>query len=362
MDDAIGIQQGIRKAAVCGGACRLGDSATIFRQTRRSPQDLAPRQRAWHAVWLPRHQRACPSAGLDGCRQCGVADAPSQSLYPDEAIDITNRHVAGLRHTLRMRRLVLLLLCCALPLQAGAPSPPPTDIADLRIEAADGYYLAWAINRLPGPIEVRLDAPVSPGMASQPALPARAGVPAGGQVLVARISPPAGRSGRLQLRLLGVPGSSNARPRDVLYLAPLARTELRVDQGFEGSFSHDDAENRYALDFATPPGTPVLAARAGVVMQVEQRHAGNGQDRARDAAQANFIRILHDDGSMALYAHLAEHGALVRQGQQVTAGQRIGLSGNTGFSTAPHLHFAVQANRGMQLVSLKFRMQGVPSP
>ena len=49
----------------------------------------------------------------------------------------------------------------------------------------------------------------------------------------------------------------------------------------------------------------------------------------------------------------------VRAGQTVNAGQRIGLSGNTGFSTRPHLHFAVQVNRGMQLVSIPFRMRGV---
>ena len=50
---------------------------------------------------------------------------------------------------------------------------------------------------------------------------------------------------------------------------------------------------------------------------------------------------------MALYAHLQESGVLVRPGQHVRAGQQIGLSGNTGFTTGPHLHFAVQVNRGM---------------
>jgi murein DD-endopeptidase MepM/ murein hydrolase activator NlpD len=65
---------------------------------------------------------------------------------------------------------------------------------------------------------------------------------------------------------------------------------------------------------------------------------------------------LHTDGSMALYAHLAENGALVHPGQHVETGQRIGLSGNTGYSTAPHLHFAVQVNRSMQLTSIPFRL------
>ena len=61
---------------------------------------------------------------------------------------------------------------------------------------------------------------------------------------------------------------------------------------------------------------------------------------------------------MGLYAHLEEGGAMVRVGQHVRTGQQIGLSGNTGFTTGPHLHFAVQVNRGMRLESIPFRMIG----
>lgn len=259
-----------------------------------------------------------------------------------------------------MRLFPLLLLAClcgsALP---GTAADAPAAIVHLRIEPADGEYLAWADNLLAGPIEVRLDASQGEPPPSQPMLPARAGVPAGGSALVARLQTPGGREGWLRLRLHGVPGSSNARPRDVLYLPPLAQVEARIDQGFEGEFSHRDAENRYALDFAAPVGTPVLAARAGIVMQVQDGYRGHGLDYTRDGGRANFIRILHDDGSMALYAHLDAGGIDVRTGQQVDAGQRIGRSGNTGYSTAPHLHFAVQVNRGMQLQSIRFRMRGI---
>lgn len=230
-------------------------------------------------------------------------------------------------------------------------------IAGLRIEAGDGDYLAWADNRLAGPIEVILRPGSGSNVPSDPQLPARASVEALGSTLVARLRPASGRSGSLRLSLEGVPGSSNARPRDVEYLPPL-QGQARIDQGFGGSFSHEDEQNRHALDFAADIGTPVFAARAGTVMQVEAGFRASGlAGNAR--GQANFIRLLHDDGSMALYAHLAVDGVEVRVGQQVQAGQRIGLSGNTGFSTGPHLHFAVQVNRGMRLVSIPFRMRGV---
>ena len=79
---------------------------------------------------------------------------------------------------------------------------------------------------------------------------------------------------------------------------------------------------------------------------------------ARRSSPHNFVRIVHDDGTMALYAHLKSEGVLVRVGQRVRKAEAIGLSGNTGFTTGPHLHFAVQVNRGMQLQSIPFRMFG----
>ncbi|WP_297830075.1 M23 family metallopeptidase [Thermomonas sp.] len=257
-----------------------------------------------------------------------------------------------------------LLLCAALP--AFAQDAPTTAVqrdavARLRIVPIDGSFEAWADNLLPGPVEVRLDVEGGARPQALPALPARASIPAGGSVLLARLRPPPAREGRMQLRLGGVPGSSNAKPRDVPYLTPLRQSSIRIDQGFDGAFSHADDENRYALDFAAAVGTPVLAARAGTVLQVETGYRGNGLDYARDATRANFIRILHDDGSMALYGHLAPDGAQVVSGQRVEVGQRIGSSGNTGYSNAPHLHFVVQVNRGGKLVSIPFRMQGVPS-
>ncbi len=234
------------------------------------------------------------------------------------------------------------------PIEAAA-------IARLRVEAGQDGALALVDNLLAGPIEVMLHADGGGPFASDPPLPARGTVPAQSGALLARIA-----SGTPRLRVVAVPGTPNARPREVEYLYPLQTAALRIQQAWGGGFSHADAENRHAVDFAAPVGTAVVAARDGVVMQSEAgfADAAPGEDEDALVARANFIRILHDDGTMALYAHLQPGGVLARLGQRVRRGQVIGLSGNTGRSTAPHLHFVLQANRGMRLQSLPFRMFG----
>lgn len=262
--------------------------------------------------------------------------------------------------------VVLALAGLVLPPGAHAQAGPVIDrgadgtgsIATLRVEDRGGRWLVWADNHLQGPAEVLVDYARSAGVASRPALPARATVPAQGSRVVTVIEPVPG-SGRAEFRLQvrSIPGQPGTRPEDVVYALPLDTASVRVDQGFGGGFSHQDDENRYAVDLAAPPGTPVLAARDGVVMQVETGHrqAGGG------TRSGNFVRLLHRDGTMTVYAHLQPGGVLVAPGRQVRAGDRIGLSGNTGFTTGPHLHFAVQVNRGMRIESLPFRMPALPA-
>ncbi len=237
----------------------------------------------------------------------------------------------------------------------------PGAVVRLRVEPdATGGYAAWADNQLDGPLEVMLHLAGGRNVVGTPPLPAEAVVPARGSALVARIGAvnPAA-PGELELRLDAIPGDPRAVPQDVVYALPLPQRAPRVDQGYGGRFSHSDPQNRYAIDFAAEQGTPVLAARAGVVMQVESDFDKAGLDLEQYGGRANFVRIVHEDGTMAVYAHLQEDGVLVRPGQRVRTGQRIGTSGNTGFTTGPHLHFALQVNRGMRLESIPFRMQGV---
>jgi murein DD-endopeptidase MepM/ murein hydrolase activator NlpD len=108
-----------------------------------------------------------------------------------------------------------------------------------------------------------------------------------------------------------------------------------------------------------PAGTPVVAARDGIVIEAEFANRAGGRDR-RLLARANVVRILHADGSIASYAHLAHSArAPVAVGEKLQAGTVIGAVGATGYSAGPHLHFAVQKvvgnGSGFATVSLPVR-------
>ena len=122
------------------------------------------------------------------------------------------------------------------------------------------------------------------------------------------------------------------------YRGPEAR---RVMQGYDGAFSHQD---KAALDFDLPEGTRIYAARSGRVVETV---AGNDTGCPDPVCTKfnNLVRVLHDDGTIAEYAHLRKNGVAVKLGQKVKTGDLLGYSGNTGFSTGPHLHFAVYQER-----------------
>ena len=228
-----------------------------------------------------------------------------------------------------------------------------TEAARLRFEHRGGLIEAWADNLLAGPIEVHLSPTDRAIPGADPALPVTSVIPGYGRRLLTRL--PGTTTARFQLDVMR--GDPAAQAQDADYAYPLPDAPLRIEQGWGGRYSHSDPENRYGVDFAADIGTPVVAARAGIVMETEAGHAGGGRG-GEDIARANFVRIVHEDGSMALYAHLDTGGVLVRPGQRVRRGEVIGRSGDTGFTTGPHLHFAVQVNRGMRLESVPFRMSG----
>jgi murein DD-endopeptidase MepM/ murein hydrolase activator NlpD len=83
------------------------------------------------------------------------------------------------------------------------------------------------------------------------------------------------------------------------------------------------------IDIAVPSGSRILAAAGGTVVQVGE-----------DSVYGRFVRIAHADGYESLYAHAAE--VLVRPAERVAPGSVIALSGSTGASTGPHLHFEIR--------------------
>ena len=110
-----------------------------------------------------------------------------------------------------------------------------------------------------------------------------------------------------------------------------------VVQGYESMFSH---KGDYAIDFKVKQGTRIVAARDGVVFSVQESYTSGGISK-KYVGKGNGITIKHSDGTYAHYWHLQHNGALVSVGDAVQQGQVIGLSGHTGFSAFPHLHFEV---------------------
>jgi murein DD-endopeptidase MepM/ murein hydrolase activator NlpD len=155
-------------------------------------------------------------------------------------------------------------------------------------------------------------------------------------------------------------GDPNARHRPLeAYRVPFAiSSNYPVTQAFPEVATHTTRDSHYAVDVAMPIGTDVFAARGGVVFDVATSNFRGGLDPERDGPAANVVRIMHDDGTYAIYAHLNTNTIRVRPGARVKRGQYIADSGNTGFSSGPHLHFAVVRNAGMRIESVPIMFLG----
>lgn len=128
---------------------------------------------------------------------------------------------------------------------------------------------------------------------------------------------------------------------DYPYLLPYQKgASYRLDQGYGGAFSHYLTNKKNALDFNMPSGTSICAARGGVVLKVKDVDSKHGKT-IKYLPYGNYITIYHKDGTFADYFHIQKEGSKVEVGDNVVAGQVIALSGNTGWTSGPHLHFQV---------------------
>lgn len=136
--------------------------------------------------------------------------------------------------------------------------------------------------------------------------------------------------------------SAGSAGADVLYRLPwpegLSFMFTQVDDG--RVTTHFTKARLHAVDIAMPVGVSVLAARSGVVEAFEANQ-GSGPEDEPLSYEGNFVRVRHEDGTAATYAHLALHGVAVAVGEHVRAGQLLGHSGASGDVAEPHLHFVV---------------------
>ncbi len=132
------------------------------------------------------------------------------------------------------------------------------------------------------------------------------------------------------LDTVAVEKDKEKEPRDILSKRPVdGRISSRF--GLRKLKREKRARMHYGIDFAVPRGTPIAAAGPGVVTFVGWR-----------GAYGKVVEIDHGEGLTTLYAHMDKQA--VKRKQKISAGSTIGLSGNTGRSTGPHLHFEMRVS------------------
>jgi murein DD-endopeptidase MepM/ murein hydrolase activator NlpD len=163
-----------------------------------------------------------------------------------------------------------------------------------------------------------------------------------------------------QYSIADLKNGKNKKDSSYIYTLPFQQKKrVFLIQAYESMFSH---KGERALDFKVKKGTTICAARGGVVTAV-RKDSDKGGLKQENLSDGNYIFIQHDDGSVANYWHFKKDGVLVHIGDTVKTGQPIGLSGNTGYSAFPHLHFEVQgydaAGNYVQLPTRFYTQRGI---
>lgn len=133
----------------------------------------------------------------------------------------------------------------------------------------------------------------------------------------------------------------------------------RIIQGYRGKLSHKTIYSRYAIDFDLKIGDTISSADDGFVVGVIEDYKDYGTSKKwRENDRSNYITLYHPhSGLYTQYVHLDHQGALAELGDYVQKGQPIALSGMTGYTTTPHLHFNVKIpteDRGLISTPVEF--------
>jgi murein DD-endopeptidase MepM/ murein hydrolase activator NlpD len=163
------------------------------------------------------------------------------------------------------------------------------------------------------------------------------------------------------LILASVPMVSPSLPADM----PEVGVPFACGRMYPVSQAHDTGSHKYndtyAWDFRMPSGTPVVAARDGVVRMARGDSTEGGCDE-KYAPKTNYVVVSHGDGLETQYLHFS--AVVVKPGEQVKQGQLLGFSGETGWACGAHLHFKVakETGRGWNNPSVQARIVGYGDP
>lgn len=141
-----------------------------------------------------------------------------------------------------------------------------------------------------------------------------------------------------------------------VYALPFGNNRVKAISDPRAHFAHF----RHAVDFLLQEGTEILAPKSGKVVDVKtDSKQGGPEPKYNDIKYLNYMTLQHNNGEFSQFCHLKHKGAIVKIGEKVKAGQVIALSGNTGFTTAPHLHFQVfklnKTKIGWETLRIRFK-------
>lgn len=155
-------------------------------------------------------------------------------------------------------------------------------------------------------------------------------------------------------------GDVDQKINEIEYALPIYLNDsIRIIQGYDSPHSHNNNFSRYALDFDLKVGDTIYASASGYVVGLIQEYKDGGVD-IKWIDYANYLTLYHPDShTYSQYVHLDHRGSLVSLGQEVQQGEAIGISGQTGYTDIPHLHFNVlvpeNSDKGLKSVAVFFK-------